>query len=170
MEFPERPEKLAKKKHRTAVRTALGRTLGVHHRKYMLKHFQFGNRSRYRGVFRKRSDQWKKDKQQMIGVDIDLLFTGKTKRKFRIPARVTFRGGAPVGQAGETGRLTASMTFKFPFPVDRRPTGGVTIKQMAREVEAVNNEEQKVAAANFLRFYAEEIGKVKGRHRVKVKS
>lgn len=134
--------------HNTAVKEAGRRTLIWHQTNQLGAHFEADNKSRYRHHQRsqntirrqKRTGKW------------DLHKSGRTEtRMTRRPPKALRAGGTATG-----GRVSFTMTFAFPFPIGKNKSG-ITLSDMAQEIEQITPSEQRQLSLKFREFYVQEM-------------
>ena len=145
------------RKHNASVKNALRRCLIYHHEKTIKKHFRFGAHSKYN--YGKRSEVTMRVKSKLGKRYLDLVMSGKSKRKFMSSSNRQIRvGGTTYG----SGRVSARMTLKWPPGYyDRRDAKPqhITKAKMTREIETWTQAEERFIADLFGRYYAEEMRK-----------
>ena len=178
---PAMPHDLSQRLHNQFAKQALRETLSEHWRRHTRLHFQKFAASRY--GYARRSRKYRKHKQKTKGHDIDMLFSGDTRREMTSKEPKITTGGAASG--GKKG-LTGNYKLRFPFSkklqvnyekrLKRSRQKGYTIRpkhnvvpQLRREMEAWAGDEVTWARQYFLERYMEKLNRFRGRRQRKRK-
>lgn len=140
-----------KRVHRKVMKDVLKTVLWEWHQKVLPEHFKPDAKTKYR--HKKRQESTRRMKRAQKKHDIDLINTGKTRRRMqsRLP-KVTFAGKGDLVLEGK-------MKYKFPFPVSRDTSDPrhVSIAQMAKEIGTWSDADIRWATKRIAELYAMEI-------------
>lgn len=122
--------------HNALCKRVFRTVLEYHHERRIPQHFARPAHGKY--GYAERSAKWRVRKQKKYGSSLDLVASGRTKRKMLAERRLTIGG-----QASASG-LKATLRLSFPFPADRSRGGlrkdgrpKVTAGEMVREIELI---------------------------------
>ncbi len=157
-----------------AVKWAAVKTMKLHHKKRIPKHFT--QQARHRYGYQERRPGYKAKKKADVGSITDLKYSGESSavlsRRYK---RIRVGTGAYQfgGNKGAAGMVDVTMELRWPFPVsnDNEDPTAVTIRQMGEEVSSWTEEEARKAGAEFLNFfmhaYAQEVAGIKMTRKVR---
>jgi hypothetical protein len=145
--------------HSDVIKECLKQELLEHHRRRIPQHFTPAARFRYGYARRAPSTVAKKRRQGKP--PIDLLDSGETYRSMTRQFEELRVGGSFMrsGQTRNQKGIRATMVLRWPFPIsdtDMNP-GGVSVTQMAQELEAFTEDEERQISQSLKARYVQKI-------------
>lgn len=130
--------------HNKISKAAMTEVLLRHHKQRMPGHFKQSARQKYR--HRPRNEIYKFRKRQKFRSILDIVKTGRTKRRFTMIKPLIQIGGSGTDSKGIRGRAF----YRFPFPAakDNKPQS-VTTDQLAKELSTILREEREQIAEQY---------------------
>lgn len=129
------------------ARVAMGAELVKHHNTRIPQHFKLGAHNKYGYATRKASTMKKKERYWKKNYALDLVRSGQSEKTVTQRRQITF-GGA-FGGMGSDSTLQGRLNMVLPRVLLAPPKGGISPEQIAKEIAATTETENREIAEGF---------------------